>query len=240
MPIEKMLYQPPKLAMFLINLILPTHLIDTLLGDLLEEFQCKAEEDHKFANQWFWQQSLQTSALYFSKVFSSPSFAKKLNIFIPLCMLVGIILLVVWLSDMDELVGFSDGFWDSLLQGKLHMALFESAFWEQSINVLFNMNIWMFIDLRALLLATFNIGLLSYLNKTQTMSALRLAVWGYSLMLAPYVLSVSYLSNHALAPKETGPIIAMGILSLMYMLIPVSYMVNKKLKADQAKRFNKK
>ena len=50
------LHQPPVIAQRLFELCVPLEMAESLLGDLLEEFDQRASEDHAAAKRWFWGQ----------------------------------------------------------------------------------------------------------------------------------------------------------------------------------------
>ena len=57
-----------------------------------------------------------------------------------------------------------------------------------------------------------------------------MTLWGYGEMLEPYAWALIHINSQQLAPKQIGPVIAFGLITFFYMILPVSYMVNKKLK----------
>lgn len=223
--------KPPRLAMMLLSLILPKRIHNNLIGDLLEEYEQMSEGDHKAAKSWFWRQVLETNFIYLSSLLSRPTVLYKLNILIPLGLFFLATLLISWLSSMNSLEGYSEGMWQRILEGKVHLALFESAFWQdlqQFFPSLSDFN--MYIDLPSVLFTTVNLIVLYKMDKKLDFSALRMAVWGYGLMLVPYVWALIHINTQHLEPKQIGPVIAFGLITFFYMILPVSYMVNKKLK----------
>jgi hypothetical protein len=53
--------QPPRLAVWLVNLFIPYEQTESILGDLLEEFSDLAlKSDVAFARRWYWRQSVKT------------------------------------------------------------------------------------------------------------------------------------------------------------------------------------
>ena len=226
--------KPPKVALFLLTLILPKSIQNNLIGDLIEEFEALSEQDGKAANAWFWQQTVDTNLIYLASLIRRPSVLQKLNILLPLSLFTLTILLISWLSNMDSLEGYSDGMWPSLLEGKIHLALFEPAFWQDS-TVFFTevTNIQMFLDIPSIVFAFVVLITLRYLNKKLRISAVNMAVWGYTLVLLPYLWALIHINTQQLSPTQIGPLLAFGLLSFLYLVLPVSYMVNKKLKRLQ-------
>jgi hypothetical protein len=57
------LIQPPRLAVWLVNLFTPYKQSDSILGDLIEEFSDLASKSGMaFARRWYWRQSVRTVA----------------------------------------------------------------------------------------------------------------------------------------------------------------------------------
>jgi hypothetical protein len=232
---NKQAYKPPFLAISIMKLILPARVLDALLGDLLEEFLLRGQQDPASAKLWFWQQSLETSFIYFSKIFNSPAFIKKLNFIVPTLLFIMSFLLITWMSYVDNIDEYSLEFWHIFVSGGYaHLLIFESTFW---LNILDHMTkidgINFLYHPPAVIITLCNFTILYVLNKRPNFTALNMACWGYSLMLVPYIWSIIYISSHTFAAKQVGPIIAIGILSFLYMVLPVSYLVHRKLKKSQ-------
>ena len=55
--------QPPRIAVWLLNLFTPTEETESILGDLLEEYSCVASKSGvAFARSWYWRQTVKTIA----------------------------------------------------------------------------------------------------------------------------------------------------------------------------------
>lgn len=222
---------PPSFAVLLLTWFLPARIADAILGDLLEEFGERAKNNDKAASRWFWQQSIRTSGIYFKQVFNSPSFVRKLNILLPMVLFVTAFALITWLSYADNIAEYAPGFWQKLLTGQAHMALFDGAFWASLTDYIGMIDdVWFLLDIPSLILAFFSISLLIYLDKKSRFSPLKMACWGYALVILPYFWSLLHISSNHFVATEVGPIIAIGLLSFLYMILPVSYLVHKKLK----------
>lgn len=227
--------KPPLLANQLMSLLIPKRLLDNIVGDLEEEFYLLAKQDIKKANKWYWQQSIETSMVYLQKKISSIEVLGRLNFYLPFAMFLIVVGLTIVLSVLEDPTFISPTFWDEMLQGKIHTALFSGNFWLNFWNILRMAEWGMFIHLKSLLIATLNILVLIYLDKKQNASAVKLAIWGYTLAFVPYAWSIIHIANHSFEAKQIGPIIATGVLSLLYMLLPVSYIIHRRLKRLQIK-----
>ena len=225
--------QPPTVASLLLRSILPKRFAENIMGDLDEEFTKRMQENSSLAKRWYWQQCIETMLVYGSKKFSTVSFLGRLNFYLPIFMFAVVVALISLLSNLDDPEVISPDFWGQLLQGKIHVAVLTESFWQNFQYFMTEINLGMLIDIPAIIITSFNIALLYYLDKKQQVSTLRLAIWGYALTFIPYIWTLMHLSSHNLPPKLVGPIIAMGILTILYMLIPVSYMVHKRLKTQR-------
>ena len=227
---------PPQFANKLLALLLPKRFLSNVLGDLEEEFYQLAEHDISQANKWYWRQSMETSMIYLQKKFGSIEFLGRLNFYLPLAMFVIVMALISILSNMEDPEFISPTFWDDLLQGKIHTALFSENFWHNFWSFIQATDLNMLIHIPSLFIATVNIFVLLYLDKKQNASALKLAVWGYLLAFIPYVWSIIHIMSNSFEAKQIGPIIATGIISLLYTLVPTSYLVHRKLKRNKAEQ----
>ncbi|MCG7535786.1 permease prefix domain 2-containing transporter [Pseudoalteromonas sp. OOF1S-7] len=221
--------KPPALANKVLSILLPNRLAESVLGDLEEEFNLLAKQNIKRANLWYWQQALETSRIYLQKKLVSVEMLGRLNFYLPLIMFIMTAGLIVLLSILSDPTSISDTFWDELLQGKIHTALFSTHFWHNFWDILALAEWGMFIHFESLLISFFSIAMLLYLYKEQQASITKLAVCGYSLAFIPYIWSIMHIANHSFEARQIGPIVATGILCLLYQLPPVSYIIHRKL-----------
>jgi hypothetical protein len=222
---------PPSFALLLLNWILPAKVLDVILGDLMEEFDERARDNNKAAKRWFWQQATQTSVIYFKKLFNSPSFIRQLNIVLPLLLFMTAFILIAWLSYADNLAEYAPGFWQTLLTGQAHMALFDGAFWLSITQYITQIDaVWFLLDGPSLMITFLSISLLIYLDKKSSFTALKMACWGYALVILPYIWAIVHINSNHFIATQIGPIIAIGLLTFLYMVLPVSYLVHRKLK----------
>jgi len=217
----------------MMSLLVPKWLRDNVIGDLEEEFYQIANKDVRQANKWYWQQSIETCLVYMRKKLGSVEVLGRLNFYLPLAMFLIVACLVAFLSVFEDPAFISETFWDELLKGKIHVALYSENFWHNFWSILKMAEWQMFIHIESLLIATFNIGVLLYLDKKEKATALKLAVWGYALAFIPYVMSIAHIASISLFAQQIGPMIATGLITLLYMLLPVSLMVHRKLKRHQ-------
>lgn len=227
--------KPPALANKVISMLLPNRLLDSVLGDLEEEFNLLAKKNIKRANQWYWQQTIETSMIYLQKKLVSIEVLGRLNFYLAVIIFLTAANLIVVLSILDDPRFISETFWGELLQGKIHTALFSANFWHNFWRILALAEWGMFIYFEPLLISFTNITGLLYLYKKQQVSIVKLALYGYSLAVIPYIWSIIHIANHSLEAKQIGPIIATGVLSLLYTLLPVSFIIHRKLKQLKAK-----
>jgi|GEM_PF-7049463 len=229
--IEHEVFSPPSFAVLLLTWILPATILEAILGDLMEEFDERAKANNKAARVWFWQQATHTSMIYFKKIFNSPSFIRKLNIVIPLVLFSTAFTLIAWLSYADNLSEYAPGFWQTLLTGQAHMALFDGAFWSSIGDYLSRVDsVWFLFDGPSLIITFFSISLLLYLDRKSTFTALQMACWGYALVILPYIWAIIHINSNHFIATQIGPIIAIGLITFLYMVLPVSFLVHRKLK----------
>lgn len=230
---------PPPLANRIMTILLPERFLNNVLGDLEEEFYLIAEKDVQQAKNWYWRQSMETSLIYFKKKFGTVEFLGRVNFYLPLTLFVIILALISVLSNLSDPEFISPTFWDELLRGEIHTALFSANFWANFWSILRSSSVNMVVDVPSFIIATVNIAILLYMDKKQNASALKLTVWGYTLAFIPYIWSLIHIGSHDFQPKQIGPIIAVGVISALYMLLPVSYLVHRKLKIQKSEQIKK-
>ena len=228
---------PPKLAAWLIERFTPKHHQDALLGDLHEEYFVLKEQNLSIANRWFWLQTYLSGKAAFNRLLTNAHVIKTLVFSIGLSVFTIIALLVMWLSSMDNVDGFSDGFWQSLLNGNIHLALLEGAFWSGTPEYMMkitNEGIWqfigLFIHLPALILASASLLAIHYLSKTAKLKSLILS--SVALVLMPYLYGMFLLNNYDYAATQTGPILASMLLSVFYLVLPSCYVIAKRFRSE--------
>ena len=234
---------PPWLANRLIKLTVPSDHADGLLGDLYEEYEERFVHSPFDARRWFWQQSLSSAYGYVKAACRHPIILQTVLFLFATTAFISLCLLVLWLSKMDHLNDFSAGFWHKLLDGKIHLALLEPAFWRGvpeyvSLNDghgLFN-TLAMFINVPALFIAIVSIGVMYLVCRNHRQSVLSVILVGFGLMLAPYIIGFAMLSSHNYEATKVGPILAVMLLSFLYMLVPISWLINKRLRARDTGR----
>ncbi|MDE3272098.1 hypothetical protein [Pseudoalteromonas sp. G4] len=232
-------HNPPKLAAWLIERFTPKHHQDALLGDLYEEYFELKEQNLSIANRWFWLQTYLSGKAAFYCLLTNAHVIKTLVFSIGLGVFTIIALLVMWLSSMDNVDGFSDGFWQSLLNGNVHLALLEGAFWSGTPDYIMkstNEGIWqfigLFIHLPALILASASLIAIHYLSKTASLKSLIFS--SVSLVLMPYLYGLLLLNNYDYAATQTGPILASMLLSVFYLVLPSCYFIAKRFRTEHS------
>ena len=231
---------PPKLAAWLIARFTPKHHQNALLGDLYEEYSLLQTQNPSMANCWFWHQTYLSAQTAFHRLVTNANVIKGVIFSIGLSIFTIIALLVMWLSSMDNVDGFSDGFWHSLLNGNIHLALLEGAFWSGTPEYVMKSvddGIWsfikLFIDVPAVMMATASLFAIRYLSKTASMQLLCIA--SLLMVCVPYLYGMYLLSNHDYAATQTGPVLACMLLNVFYLVLPSCYFIAKRLHVEHNK-----
>jgi hypothetical protein len=222
---------PPAPAAKLLRWCVPKYDIESILGDLEEEFYLRAKHNVFAAKRWFWEQSLYSSGAYLKHRAASLAFLQKFTVLFSLCLFVVIAQLIIWLSFSDSLDNFSPHFWDTLTSGYIHMAVFESAFWQHSFASWQEINAWSFIlDSSAMVLTLFSSCLFALLNRRRKFLAHQILLFGYSAMFIPYIFGIGYINVLSLPALKVGPILLTMLCNVLYLLFPVVYLVLRKIK----------
>jgi len=225
-------YNPPKLAILLIKLFAPSRVVDNLIGDLYEEYYLQIKQNNNNtskANQWFWQQTLQSVFSYSQHYLTRPELLRYFNAIFCIIGVFITLMLTVWLSYADNFNGYSDDFWSNLLSGKIHLALIEPQFWLTLPEYVQQIEgIQFLLSPKSLVFTLVATGGLVYLYKNKY-SVLSIITSSIVMLTLPYVGSLIMLGSHSYQPTQVGPVIAVGIYSVLYMLPIVSMILHLKL-----------
>lgn len=221
--------QPPKTAQGMLSCFVPASLKPHLLGDLEEEFQKRARQDAKLAANWYWKQAVKTSSHYLTQYLASSDCLRKLTILIAVLLFPSLIIMVSWLSNMDNA---SDSIWNNLLQGKVHSFLLSGEVIENGTSKLFQcFDLDMYFHVPAVFWALFSFLVLFVRNRVKPFSAHQAAGWGFTLMLMPYVFGLIYIDIMQPAPRQVGPTIAFMTISIIYIVLPLAWFIVRKTKS---------
>lgn len=225
----KQLAPPPRLAIKLLNVLVPSDLRDILVGDLNEEFWQRASIQPRDAALWFWRQALMTSAHYVSNYLVSENLLRKLVLLVTALLLPTLLVGIFWLSNVDE---YSEYFWSNLLEGKMHVIAITPEFWrEGSFMILHHaslQDIEMYLHGPSAIWAMTAFAVLYIRNRYSTFSAHQAAGWGTTLMLLPYLSGLFFTQLSQLAPNQVGPVIATMTISIVYIILPLAWFVLSK------------
>lgn len=220
---------PPRLAKLLLNIILPIYVKDEICGDLEEEFHqyIKKERGNVMANRWFWNQSLTTSIRY---LFTKQRLFSLLTILIALSVFTILYVAVTFLTYAGSEF-FNDEFWKN---GNVHLLLFESKFWNFTSNTITdNIRVSHLTDLNSGIWSGLALLFLFILNKNYQFNTKTFSILGLALMFIPYLYGFISLQTTIVDNKEIGPLIAFMWLPVMYMVLPIAYVIVTKLNTSQ-------
>ena len=219
--------EPPKLAKMLLNIILPKHVKDDICGDLDEEFHqyIKVEKGNTMASRWFWGQTLSTCTKY---LLTREKLLSTLIVLITIGTLATLYIAITLLSHAtDATFYYSDDFW---YNGNIHLLFFEAKFWDYTSDKVFqSLPITHLTDLNSGLWSGLALFTIFKLDKKFQFSTPFFSTLSFLLMLCPYIYGVIIFQVSILDNKEVGPLIALMWLPIMYMIIPIAYLILTKL-----------
>lgn len=223
---------PPKLSCAVLEITLPAHIKDQVLGDLQEEYGKRLPDNAAAARRWYRYQALRTVVQYFSQFLGSDKLLKVAVILASFILVPVIFVMVAWLSNVDDT---TERVLQYLLAGDMHKVAITREFWAYAVqSVSQQKDLFMYVNMPSVMWASVSLFWIGYKNKKQLMTAHQLALWGSALMLLPYLLGTFYLSAFAMPPRVVGPIIAFMLLSLFYLLVPVTCWVMYRLRQGSA------
>ncbi len=223
--------EPPKLATFLLMQFSPRPLRDCLLGDLQEEYYRRAIADKGKGNAWYWRQALRTSLHYISAQLASMQCLRFLVIAASTLLLVSLILMISWLSNMS--VPPSDPIWNQVLQGQVHRFLFEAEVLFHGFLTLSRRDLGMYFNIPGLMWSLFCLLALALRNRRSLLTPHQLAAWGYCLMLLPYFFGLVFIDIAQPEARKVGPVIAFMVFPSAYMSLPLAYWILRKIRLSK-------
>lgn len=218
--------KPPKLAKLLMEAILPSNIKDEICGDLEEEFSCFMlnEKGSKQAKLWYWQQALRSSLRFLFIPQRLISIAIFIVSFSTFSLFYGAIL---FLSYADNAAVYSNAYW---LNGNAHKLFLEPAFWLFiKTSLIENIGLAVIFDIKVVIWSFFGIYLLFKLDDKYRLSLNSYLILSLIIILAPYVSISMYFQFSSLLLKQTGPLIALMWLPIIYMILPVGYGIKNKI-----------
>ena len=223
---------PIQLANKIVKLSTNYHHIDSVLGDLQEEFQERAKINLRSAYIWYWRQAFEViisvekhnSALAIT--LTQVSFLFLAVVFVFSFHLIG------WLAYADEPATLSSGTWPRVLGGHVYLLFSESQFWQfapvfwgklDGVAFLLNFD----SSLVCLLLVLAYCCSLGFKRRSFLFSFCA----GACLLFLPAVLGILFLSQNTLLMHQVGPVLAIMIFPVVYLVLPLTmylWIVSKK------------
>ncbi|MFT5674187.1 MAG: hypothetical protein ACI808_000094 [Paraglaciecola sp.] len=213
----------------LLKLVLSKRTAENLIGDLEEAFNDRAKTDLKVAKRWYAKQLVLTFISSISDRVKSDSSLNLGMLGMALIILPVIFCMVAWLSNMDET---SPAVWQLLLDGQLHQIVFFAEFWSVQPQALPSVDVPMFIGYNSILWAALCLVLIVKIESRPASSVHLVAGLGMTAMLLPYLAGLAFIQIAEPIPTQVGPILAFMLLNVFYLLLPISFLVNKKHKQN--------
>jgi hypothetical protein len=213
---------PPRLAVMLLELVLPDPVSEHISGDLQEEFS-QLEQPLIKRQLWFWRQSI--SACWRYSMNRSLLLSSVIAVF-SLIVCGMMMLAVVYLSNGDDEV-FYNSYWTT---GAVHNLFFEPLFWQAVTNNVYSgISISLFINIPSIVWSSLCLGLLLWNKKRERLTISRFTIIAVVSLFSPYLFGVIYFQTNIVLTREAGPIIAFMWLPIVYLIIPLSYGLLKML-----------
>jgi len=225
--------QAPKFACYLLACFCHGYAGESLIGDLVEEYQYRALVDPFQAKLWFWKQTVSSLLLCMSDALASQKLLKIFVVVIPFLLLPVLVAFIGWLSAFDLFPQGIEGGWQTLLRGEIHRLVIEPLIWAQFPTSISELEFDMLLHLPSSIWALVAIAGFSFVYYRQNCSAHQLAALGYSLCFLPYLLGLLYIDQQSLMAKQVGPIIAFMLISIVYLLPVISILLYRKLNTHE-------
>lgn len=211
--------KPPKLAVLLLKYTTPCRFIDYLVGDLHEEFDERAGIDLKAAKTWFWKQAVNSAIKFFNVFLTSTRLLNIIVLSLTPILLCLFITTVTWISHTDHTAPAMMAY---LVKGEVHhLTLNLSVLASGYEKLMSGFSVDVYLSISGFYWSLFSFAVLYLQDKKKSLSAHKIALWGYALMLAPYCLGLSYIKHIQPDPINIGAIVGFMVFPIIYMLIPL-------------------
>ena len=219
----------PQPANWVLTKLLKNKMSDEQVGDLFEEYSAKASNNPNTANKWIARQTIIACLSAINSTIRSEQTLGYALYLIAIGLFTSLTLFISWLSNADDI---ASNLWQTLLAGKVHSLLAEPGIWASMFETANNMDFGMYIHIPSLAWAGLCFFGLSYIQKKQLVSQLTFTSLAVAAVTLPYLWSLAYIATHELKATQIGPIIAFGVISAFYLILPVTHKV---VKAAQGK-----
>jgi hypothetical protein len=209
----------------ILSLVLKKRTAENLLGDLQETFNDKSKSDPNAANWWYAKQFSLTFIAGICDRLKSDRSVNLMMLGVTVAIVPIIFCMVAWLSNMDETTPVV---WQLLLEGKMHQIVFFREFWSVQPEALPSVEVSMFLGYKSIFWAVLCLVLINRIASRPASSVRLIAFIGMTAMLLPYLLGLAFIHIYQPIPTQVGPILAFMLLNVFYLLLPVSFLVNKK------------
>ena len=233
---NKPLSKPPIIAEWLLSLCLPNTIKNEILGDLAEEFNQKIAKsaNHQMVKQKYWQQALTTSIQYAiihgKNSLIDANSQQKIMLLIGTIFFISIYLLITWLSNINSTEGINFDIFTELQNGNVHKILTQTGFWPLATTSMYEIKGLSYLfQFEALVWTFISVKILAFCRQKNTISKATFFIFSLLWLFIPYVFGAIYLKLTLLPIQQVGPIVAIMLFSILYLILPITYMNVKNL-----------
>ena len=225
------LSRPPIIAEWLLSLCLPSAYKNEVLGDLAEEFNqdIVRNKNYRLARIKYWQQALKTPIEYTiihgkNSVFDT-NLQQNIMLFIGSITFISCYLLITWLSNITSTEGINFDIITELQHGNVHKILTQAEFWPLATNSMYEIKGLSYLfQFEALVWTFISLKLLRFCQKNNIINKMTFFIFTFLWLMIPYLFGVIYLKLTLLPIQQVGPIVAFMLFSILYLILPITYM----------------
>lgn len=207
--------KPPRLALVLLNKLLPDSLNDDISGDLIEEFN-QSDRSNLVNHYLFWMSTFSTCWRY---TMNKPLYLSLGLAIISLTIFYILIKAVVFLSVADDPLFFKD-YW---MDGDIHLLFAEGFFWSNSFGSnAFKLDWGMLVHDWSVTWSIISFTVLQLLEKRHKFRLIGYVCLAFIVCFTPYFYGMLTLRFNELPLTEIGPLVAFMWISIIYLILPLS------------------
>ncbi len=225
------LSRPPIIAEWLLSLCLPSAYKNEVLGDLAEEFNqdIVRNKNYRLARIKYWQQALKTPIEYTiihgkNSVFDT-NLQQNIMLFIGSITFISCYLLITWLSNINGAEEIILDVSSKLQHGNIHKILIQTMFWPLATTSIYEIKSLSYLfQFEALMWTFISVKLITFYRYKSRISKANFFIFSFIWLLIPYVFGAIYLKLNLLPIQQVGPIVAFMLFSILYLILPITYM----------------
>ncbi|MFT5899502.1 MAG: hypothetical protein ACI97K_002155 [Glaciecola sp.] len=214
---------PPKLGLILLETCLPNSVKDEIIGDLHEQYY-ESNDRHMIKQFSFWWQAALIISRYV--MMNKKTIALILSA-VSLAIFLIFTAAILFLSNSDDATAFSKPYWTN---GDFYQFFLDPMLYSYISGEMFaGITPQLFINIPSILWSLAGVGLIIILKKTSKLNLQTIAIASLLLLVGPYIWGMLNFKANEIPLRESGPILAFTLISVLYLVLPLTALFIKEM-----------